>query len=594
MNVSTEESRTIPLRRYALLLGEYLKPQLLRVVILSVMLLCGIGLQLVNPQILRFFIDAAREGAQLSSLVNAALLFIGLSLLNQGFVVAMALLGYNIAWTATNALRADVAAHCLSLNMSFHNEHTPGEMIERIDGDINALGNFFSQFALQIVGNIILIFGVIGVTFREEPRAGLALLLFSVLALIVLNRFRSFAIPHWKATRQASADFYGFLEEHLSGTEDIQAADGKGYVLKRFFSLTQVWLQKQMKSAFMVNFMVNASWLLFAAGQALALAVGAFLFKGGFITIGTVYLVFHYMSILNRPMQIITHQMEDLQRAGASIDRISELLQESSAISNTGTLPVAAGGALVEFRNINFSYNEEKVLDNISFTLHPGTILGLLGKTGAGKTTISRILFRLYEPQGGSVCLNGTDIASYELSSLRSSIGLVTQNVHILEGSVRDNLTFFDSSVSDERITHVIEELGIASWVHELPEGLDTRLESGGGGLSSGEAQLVAFARILLLQNPSVIILDEASSSIDPATERMLIESVKKLVAGKTAIIIAHRLSTVALADDIMILDSGRIAEYGNRLELESSNDSLFSRLLESNLSSTVDTIGGG
>jgi ATP-binding cassette, subfamily B, bacterial len=594
VNVSTEESRTIPLRRYALLLGEYLKPQLLRVVILSVMLLCGIGLQLVNPQILRFFIDAAREGAPLSSLVNAALLFIGLSLLNQGFVVAMALLGYNIAWTATNALRADVATHCLSLNMSFHNEHTPGEMIERIDGDINALGNFFSQFALQIIGNIILIFGVIGVTFREEPRAGLALLLFSVLALFVLNRFRSFAIPHWKATRQASADFYGFLEEHLSGTEDIQAADGKGYVLRRFFSLTQVWLQKQMKSAFMVNFMVNTSWLLFAAGQALALAVGAFLFKGGYITIGTVYLVFHYMSILNRPMQIITHQMEDLQRAGASIDRISELLQESSAISNTGTRPIAAGGALVEFRNIEFSYNEEKVLGNISFTLHPGTILGLLGKTGAGKTTISRILYRLYEPQSGSVCLNGSDIASYELSSLRRSIGLVTQNVHILEGSVRDNLTFFDSSVSDARITDVIEELGIDSWVHELPEGLDTRLESGGGGLSSGEAQLVAFARILLLQNPSVIILDEASSSIDPATERMLIASVKKLVAGKTAIIIAHRLSTVALADDIMILDSGRIAEYGNRPELESSSASLFSRLLESTLSSTIDTIGGG
>ena len=229
----------IPLRRYGRLLGVYLKPQLPRVVLLATLLTLGIGLQLANPQILRYFIDAARGGADLRDLTLAALLFIGLSILYQGVAVAMAFLGHSVAWTATNALRADVAEHCLSLGMAFHNEHTPGEMIERIDGDINALGNFFSQFALQIVASVVLIFGVIAVTFREEPRAGLSLLLFAALALVVLNRFRSFAMPHWKATRQASADFYGFLEEHLSGTEDIQASDAKGYVLRRFFALTQ-------------------------------------------------------------------------------------------------------------------------------------------------------------------------------------------------------------------------------------------------------------------------------------------------------------------------------------------------------------------
>ncbi|MBT3272503.1 MAG: ABC transporter ATP-binding protein [Spirochaetales bacterium] len=583
-NKSTERKPRIPLDRYTKLLGVYLKPQLLRVIFLGLLLMLSIGLQLVNPQILRYFIDAAKEGAALKDLILAAVLFIGLSVINQGVVVAMAILGNNVAWTATNGLRADVTEHCLSLKMSFHNEHTPGEMIERIDGDINALGNFFSQFALQIIGNAVLVVGIIAVTFREEPRAGLALLVFAAIALYVLNRFRSFATPYWKATRQASADFFGFLEEHLSGTEDIQACSGKNYVLRRFFGLTQAWLKLQIKSALMVNIMVNTSWLLFAVGEALALAVGAYLFKGGWITIGTVYLVFHYMSLLNRPMQAITHQMEDLQRAGASIDRVFELLANVSVISNDGTLDIDKGAASVEFRNIEFAYTDEKVLSDLSFQLIPGTILGLLGRTGAGKTTLSRLLYRLYEPQAGSIFINGIAISDFELSSLRKSIGLVTQNVHILEGTIRENLTFFDSSISNERIANAISELGLKEWINRMPDGLGMKLESGGGGLSAGEAQLLAFARILLLQNPSIVVLDEASSLIDPATERLLDASIQRLVSGKTAIIIAHRLSTVTIADEIMILDSGRIAEQGRRSNLANDPASLFSELLQSNL----------
>ena len=558
-------------------------------VILGVLLMLSIGMQLVNPQILRYFIDAAREGAALKNLTLAALLFIGLSLLNQGIVVGMTVLGNTVAWTATNALRADTAEHCLSLKMSFHNDHTPGEMIERIDGDINALGNFFSQFALQIIGSAVLVLGIIAATFREEPRAGLAMLVFATLALLVLNRFRSFATPHLKATRQASADFYGFLEEHLSGTEDIQACDGKQYVLRRFFSLTRIWLKRQVKSALMINVMVNTSWMLFALGEALALAVGAYLFKNRLISIGTVYLVFHYMSLLNRPLQTITHQMEDLQRAGASIDRVSELLRNTTVIPNKGTTLMAEGAASIELCNVEFAYTDERVLPDLSFKLAPGTILGLLGRTGAGKTTISRLLHRLYEPQGGSIRINGIEITEYELSSLRKSIGLVTQNVHIFEGSIRENLAFFDASVTDADISTAIRELGLESWVEGLSDGLDTKLESGGGGLSAGEAQLLAFARILLLQNPSIVILDEASSLIDPATERLLVASIRRLISKRTAIIIAHRLSTVSLADEIMVLDGGRVTEYGARSELEKDPDSLFSELLRSNLEMPKD-----
>ena len=194
------------------------------------------------------------------------------------------------------------------------------------------------------------------------------------------------------------------------------------------------------------------------------------------------------------------------------------------------------------------------------------------------------MLYRLYEPQTGSILINDIDISNYDLSSLRKSIGLVTQNVHILEGSVRENLAFFDGTVTEERIETAVRELGLETWVKQLPKGLDTKLESGGGGLSAGEAQLLAFARILLLQNPSIVILDEASSLIDPATERLLVKSIRRLISNRTAIVIAHRLSTVALADEIMILDAGRISEYGARSELERDPESLFCELLRSNL----------
>ena len=577
----------IPLRRYTELLGTYLKPQLPRVVLLGVIVIVGIGLQLVNPQILRFFIDAAREGRTMESLMVAAAAFIGIALLTQGLSIVTAVIGNNVAWTATNELRAHLAAHCLSLRMSFHNDRTPGEMIERIDGDINSLGNFFSQFALQIVANVLLLVGVIVATFREDIRAGLAMLAFSVVSLYVLSRFRNFAVPHMRDTREASANFFGFLEEHLSGTEDIQACRGKGYVLRRFFDLTQRWLRKQVKSAMMINIMVNTNWLILAIGEAAALAVGAYLFMGDWITIGTAYLILHYTAILQRPMNALTWQFEDLQRSGATIERVQELLNNTNTIVDAGEASVEHGACTVRFDRVQFAYADAPVLPDLSFEIPAGCAVGLLGKTGAGKSTIARLLYRLYDPQEGSISINGRSIQDYSVSSLRGSIGLVTQNVHILEGSIRDNLSFFDDEITDGRIRDAISELGLEEWLDRQPEGLDTMLESGGGGLSAGEAQLIAFARILLLQDPRLVILDEASSRIDPATERLMVNSVRRLVSGRTAIIVAHRLSTVAIADRIMVLEAGRLAEYDDRESLLDDPDSKFGALMRSSLDMT-------
>ncbi len=626
----------IPLKQYWELLVSYLAPQWPMALLLAVLLLSNIGLQLVNPQIMRSFIDTAKSGGAADTLWQSALLFMIVALAQQIVSVLSTYVGENVGWTTTNALRADVAEHCLYLDMSFHNAHTPGEMIERIEGDINALSNFFSQFVIQVFGNALLLVGVLFFLFREDWRVGLALSVFAAIALALLWRMRDMAEPHWKAEREASAEQFGFLEERLAGTEDIRSSGAKPYVMRRFFILMRALMQKTLKAVLMFNIMLNLIEFLFAASNAVAFAMSAYLFRLGAITIGTVYIIFYYSNMLMMPINRITRQMQSLQQAGASIARIRELLTITGKIPEGANLPatdahIAGGPLAVEFAGVSFGYDDaapfkkeedkeqeggskgqeaggkgqeaggkreeaelatgptekELVLHDISFSLPPGTVLGLLGRTGSGKTTLTRLVFRLYDLDGGAIHLgsNGAavDIRDVAVAELRQRVGMVTQNIQLFHATVRDNLTFFDATIPDERILQVIHDLGLGTWYESLTNGLDTELESGGGGLSAGEQQLLAFTRIFL-KDPGLVILDEASSRLDPATEHLIERAVDRLVQNRTAIIIAHRLGTVQRADQIMILEGGHIREYGPRAALAADPESRFYSLLQAGM----------
>ncbi len=237
----------------------------------------------------------------------------------------------------------------------------------------------------------------------------------------------------------------------------------------------------------------------------------------------------------------------------------------------------------MELDGITFGYDDQPTLKELHLRLKPGEVLGLLGRTGSGKTTLARLLLRFYDPQQGCIRLAGTDIRECKLAELRSKAALVTQNIEILQGSVRDNLTFYDDRITDEAIIGVLRELGLRGWYESLPEGLDTPLASGGGSLSAGEAQLLAFARVFLT-DPGVVVLDEASSRLDPLTEHRLEQAVDKLLTNRTCIIIAHRLTTVQRADQIVIMEQGRIVEAGPRTKLASDPESRFSRMLAAGL----------
>lgn len=589
----------IPLKQYWALLAKYLQPQRSRVVWLAIALLGSIGLQIVNPQILRYFIDTAVAGGSSQTLFTTAVLFISVALVTQVLAVAATYFGETVAWIATNALRFDLAAHCLQLDLSFHKAHTPGELIERVDGDVNALSRFFSQFTLHVLGNAILLFGILGVLFYEDWRAGLSLTLFTLTALISLTRLRYFAIPYWTAWRQVSAEFFGFLGEHLAGTENLRANGAIGYVMRRFYQILQQWLPIYHKARLAGTVLWGTTVGLFTLGNAIALAMGAYLWGQGAITIGTVFLIFYYTDLLSQPIEQIRTQLEDLQESEASIYRIRELFQVQSKLREGGTQPLPTGPFSVAFENVWFSYavsdgiatqkftEPDWVVQNISFSLPPGQVLGLLGRTGSGKSTLARLLLRLSEPQQGSILLSGVAINQTPLQALRQRVGLVTQDVQLFQTTVRNNLTFFDSTISDDQLWHTLEVLGLSDWLHSLPQGLDTLLGPDSGGLSAGQAQLLAFARIFL-KNPGLVILDEASSRLDPTTETLIERAVDLLLQGRTGIIIAHRLATVQRADQILILDNGRILEYGSRQALANNPHSRFAQLLQKGLTDVL------
>ena len=340
------------------------------------------------------------------------------------------------------------------------------------------------------------------------------------------------------------------------------------------------WLAVTVRAQMRGYAMVATSKGLFALGTAAAFAVSAVLFKAGTLTIGTVYLIFQYTDMLRQPTEQIRNEVQDLQQADASMGRIEALLRTAPRLIDGPAATLPPGPLAVELEGVSFGYAEDSlVLRDISVCLAAGRVLGIVGRTGSGKTTLTRLLSRFYDPLAGVVRLGGVDLRAVRVAAVRTRIGLVTQEVHLFSASVRDNLTLFDGSVPDERLCAVLETLGLGTWLRDLPHGLDTSLGPGGTGLSAGQAQVLACAR-LFLRDPDVVVLDEASSRLDPATERLVHTALGRLLEGRTGIIVAHRLATVSYADDILVLEEGRMREHGPRLALAADQTSRFAALL--------------
>lgn len=568
------------LRRYWRLLARYLRPHRLPMALLAVTLVATIAVQVATPFIASRFIDRATGGAAMQSLISLALLTIALALVGQGLAVAETYLAERVSWEATNQLRTDLLTHLLRLDARFHTAHTEGALIERVDGDVGTLARFFSRFVVSIVGNGLLILGVLALLVIVDWRVGLGLAAFVLVALVAMLKIRASSTHQWSAERQGSADFYGFLGEYLAGLEDIRSSGAGAFVLRRCAEAMRHWLAVIRRAQMRGYALVATSAGLFGLGTAFALGLSAFLYRDGTLTLGAIYLIFRYTDMLRRPTEQIRNEVQDFQQADASIGRVEALLAERPRLVDGPGEALPPGPLAVELDDVTFGYAADvPVLHDISLRIAPGRVLGVVGRTGSGKTSLTRLVPRFYDPQAGTVRLGSVDVREVSLDAVRSRIGVVTQEVHLFQASVRDNVTLFDDGVSDDRVHEVLDSLEMGEWARALPEGLDNRLGSGGAGLSAGQAQVLACARILL-RDPDLVILDEASSRLDPATERMVHRALGRLLANRTAIVVAHRLDTVAFADDILVLADGRVVEHGPRSELAADPESRFASLL--------------
>ena len=560
-------------------LATYLRPHWPRLAVLAALLLAGIGLQLANPQLAKVFVDRAQAGARFGDLFGLALAFLSVALLTQAATVAETFVADDLGWRTTNALRVDLTRHVLDLDDSFHAEHGAGELIERIDGDVSAIAGFFARFVVHVVGSGVFLAGVLVLLWREDWRVGLLLTFFAGAAIAYLTRGGGFVGRRAKAAREVSADLSAYLEERLTALPDIKSNGADDDTMRGLHQRLAARFVHGRRSILGASIFANTVNALFVAGTTASLATSVMLHRSGALSLGGVFLVFRYTGMLRMPLERLSRHLNSFQQATGGIVRVQELLATAPRVTDGSGSTLTAGALGVEFDGVRFAYSSDAVLRDVSWHLAPGQVLGLLGRTGSGKTTTARLLFRLHDVTAGAVRIGGVDVRDLAVSDLRHRVGLVTQDVQLFAGTLRENATLFDPTVSDERLHGVFAALGILDWLDELPDGLDARLGSGGRGLSAGEAQLVALARVFL-EDPGLVILDEASSRLDPHTQELLERAMDRLLEGRTGIVIAHRLSTVERADTILILDDGAVAEVGSRAELLADPDSRFSRLL--------------
>ena len=566
---------------YRRLLHAYLAPQRAPLTILAALVLIDLALQLGLPRVVQTFIDSAARQAELRTLLWIGAAYLAVAIGQNWTLTGWQYVAQNIGLIATNRIRADLTMQCLQLDMGFHNARTPGELIERVDGDVNKLQNFLSQFLVQVILNGLLLVGVVALLVLLDWRVGLPSLvsvLVAVTCAVVVTR--PLAV-YSAAERQASAELFGLLEERLSGTEDIRANGAVAYVLRRHIERSRALFRTSVIRALLGVISWRSLNAAIEIGAILSLTIGALLALDGVLTLGQVYLIVAYTTMLRRPVEELMRQLDDLQQATASMARVQQLFAVQPQIVDAaqGT-PLPDGPLAVELDRVSFAYpDDEPVLREVSAHVPMGATLGVVGRTGSGKTTLTRLLLRLYDPTSGVVRLGGVDLRRVPNASLRRQVAVVTQDIQLFSATVRDNLTLFDPAISDAQLWAALDTLGMGDWVRAHPHGLDTPLAAGGAGLSAGESQLLAFARAFL-RDPGLIILDEASSRLDPATERRLDQALTALLRGRTAIIIAHRLSTLERVDHLLILEHGQVRERGRRAELMRNPDSRFAQLL--------------
>ena len=548
-------------------LFQFIKPYNVKFYSLVLTIMLGASLAPALPLLIRQTIDGPVSAGNYTGLAKMMALMIG-------FLVLQSLIQftntYLAGWLGQNIIRdirVQLYHKILHLRLKFFDDTPIGRLVTRTISDIETLADVFSDGIAAIAGDILQLVLIISVMFYTDWRLSLISLCTIPFMLVSTYVFKEKVKKSFNEVRNAVSSLNSFVQEHITGMSIVQIFNSEKIEFDKFHTINTKHRDENIKSIMYYSIYYPVAEVIAALGTGLVVWFGAKQMLNAEVTYGTVTAFIMFINIFFRPIRMIADRMNTLQMGIVSTDRILKLLDSNDYTANDGSKKTNLKGE-VEFKNVWFAYNDENyVLKDISFKVNHGETVAFVGATGAGKSSIINLLSRFYDINKGTVLIDNQDVKEYELRSLREQIGVVLQDVFLFSDTIENNITLGDSNISREKIVKAAKLVGVHDFIMQLPNDYDYNVQERGATLSVGQRQLISFVRAMV-HDPKIIVLDEATSSVDTETEQLIQNAIDKLMRGRTSIVIAHRLSTIQKANKIIVLDKGRIMEEGSHEKL--------------------------
>lgn len=529
-------------------------------------------LQPIRPYITQIIIDDYVSLNDLDGLRNMIFLLFGLLIINA---IVMYFHTYLSGWLGQNIIkdiRIKLFSHLQNFKLQFFDKTPIGRIVTRNVSDIETIADIFGQGIAAIIGDILQLFGIVALMFYINWKLtliSLATLPFLFLTTYIFKEKVKFSFNN---VRNAVANLNSYVQEHIIGMNIVQIFGNEEKEYERFKDINETHLKANLKAVLYYSIYFPVMELFTSIGLGLLIWYGSNQLFSEEVTLGVLVAFIMYLQLFFRPIRSIADRFNTLQMGVVSSKRIFDLLDRNEEIDSNEKLKDIQLNGDVEFKDVWFAYNnDEYVLKNISFKINNGESVGFVGSTGSGKTSIINLINRFYDFQKGTILVDGNDIKDYNLSSLRSNLGMVSQDVFLFSDSIYNNITLFNDSIKEDEVWNAIKKVGAEKFINKLPNGLQFDVKERGISLSVGQRQLISCIRIMLY-DPKIILLDEATSSIDSESEAMIQKAISEILKNRTSIVVAHRLSTIKEVDKIVVIESGEIKEIGNHKDLIQSN----------------------
>ena len=523
---------------------------------------------IAGPSLVRYGIDRGLKRGDAGALNLAVGLYLALALVGLVLGRAVTRMVARLGESFLRWLRSHVFRHLMSLSMDFFEREKTGRLVSRMTSDIDALQELVSQGLVLMVQNVLLFVGTAVVISLLSWQLALVTLALVPPVYLASRWFRRVSNAAYLEVRDRISTNMSTLQESLEGIRVVQAFARETNATSRFHTTNEAQYRSNLRTVSISAKYFPAVEFTGVLGTALILALGGYLSNRGLVTIGTVAAFVLYLNNLFEPVQQLSQFYNTVQSAGAALDKLFGLLDtQPSVAERPGAFDLAEVPGAIEVRGVSFGYLDALVLSDVTMSIGAGERIALVGPTGAGKSTLAKLLARFYDPRSGTIAVGGVDLRDVTLTSLRHRLCVVPQEGYLFAGTLRENVRIGRPDATDAEVDEALRVLGLFERFDSFAEGLDTEVREGGSRLSAGERQLVSLARAALA-DPAILVLDEATSNLDPGTEHAVEQALERLMEGRTVVVVAHRLSTAARADRVAVVDEGRLVEYGRHDEL--------------------------